>query len=129
MWASRSIAVFYSVLRRASDRALIETEEIVLRRVVWRCPQVLNSVKDIRPHPNFVASHFDMEAVVATVDHVCNLHSRVVPELPLRIDAADMSDVFPRTMRVWFGDTRDLVCHILAPRIGGEVVAAGKEPG
>jgi hypothetical protein len=68
-------------------------------------------MKDVRPHGHVIDTNFDMEAVFAAIDHVSDLLPRVVPELPLRVDAPDMGDVLPRTVRVRFSNARNLVGH------------------
>lgn len=68
-------------------------------------------MKDVRPHGHVIDTDFDVEAVFAAVDHVSDLLARVMPELPLRVDAPDMGNVLPRTVRVRLRNTRDLVGH------------------
>jgi hypothetical protein len=104
-------------LRCTANRTLVETQEVVLRGVVRRRPQVLNSVKHVRLHWDVIPPDFDMEAVFAAVDHVGDLLTREVPELPLRIDATNMSDVFPRAMRVWLGEGRLLAAEHLSSEL------------
>jgi Helicase conserved C-terminal domain len=82
------------------ERTLIETQQVVFRCVVRRGSQIFYPVKDVSPHRNIVVADLHMKAVVAAIDHVRDLLSRVVPILPLRVDAPDMGDVFPRTVRV-----------------------------
>jgi hypothetical protein len=58
------------------DGTLVETQQVVPRRVVWRRPEVLDPVKDVRPHGHLTDADFHVKVVSSAVDHVGNL-SRV----------------------------------------------------
>lgn len=111
-WADPAGAV---ASRRLADGTLVQTEKIIFCRVVRHGPEIFYTMEDVRSDRHIVSADLYVETVIAAVDHVGNLFSRVVPISALRIETAHMSDVLARAVRVRLSDTSDLICHDVAP--------------